>query len=59
MVKTFIISLNIIHIQAKLLMLHLAVVASIHVVLYIQLLSVHLSPKWIRSCKDMVFANKK
>jgi len=33
MVKTFIISLNMIHIQSKLLMLHLAVVASIHVVL--------------------------
>jgi len=59
MVKTFIISLNMIHIQSELLMLHLAVVASIHVVLYIQFSSVYLSPKWIRSCKHMVFANKK
>ena len=40
-------------------MLHLAVVASLHVVLYIEFSSVYLSSKWIRSCKHMVFANKK
>jgi hypothetical protein len=59
MVKTFLISLNMMHMQLKLLMLHLALVASVHVVLDIQFSSVYLSPKWTRSCKHMVYAKKK
>jgi hypothetical protein len=48
-VKTFLISLNMINIQSKLSMLPLAVAASIHVALHAKSCSEYLNPKWIES----------
>lgn len=48
-VKTFLISLNIINIQSKLSMVPLAVAASIHVALHAQFCSDYPNPKWIES----------
>ena len=46
-VKTFLISLNMINIQCKLSMVPLAVVVSIHVALHAQSCSEYLNTKWI------------